>query len=158
MKMYSSCPRFHSEENALSEATITNTTRLAGSFFSSLPGGPPCRPGVLHYIFSLSVRGWGWREDAKGRVSVEKKRMWQDKEQNCEKSLPGKKTKPVRMDPNFIDCFKSRLYSSVISSVDTFIYKGEIKEEAKNFLLSSYLGPSPSPSPSPLILVQEFGA
>ncbi len=34
--------------------TITNKTRPAGSFSSSKPGGPPCRPGVL-YIFLFSV-------------------------------------------------------------------------------------------------------
>ncbi len=36
-----------------SKAIITNKTRPAGSFFSSQTGGPPCRPGVLYYIFSL---------------------------------------------------------------------------------------------------------
>ncbi len=29
------------------KSTITNKTRAAGSFSSSYPGGPPCRPGVL---------------------------------------------------------------------------------------------------------------
>ncbi len=38
-----------------SKATISNKTHLAGSFSSSWPGGPPCRPGVLYYIFSLST-------------------------------------------------------------------------------------------------------
>jgi hypothetical protein len=37
-----------------SKATITNKTRPAGSFSSSLTGGPPCRPGVLCFIFSLT--------------------------------------------------------------------------------------------------------
>ncbi len=36
-----------------SKATITNKTSPAGSFSSSQPGGPPCRPGVLCiYLFS----------------------------------------------------------------------------------------------------------
>jgi hypothetical protein len=45
-------------------ATITNKTRPTGSFSSSWPGGQPCRPGVLFYIFSLQVaapRASTWR-------------------------------------------------------------------------------------------------
>jgi hypothetical protein len=34
-------------DRLLSTATISNKSRPAGSFSSSLPGGAPCRPGVL---------------------------------------------------------------------------------------------------------------
>jgi hypothetical protein len=40
-----------------SKVTIINKTCPAGSFSSSQPGGPPCLPGVLYFIFSsLQVR------------------------------------------------------------------------------------------------------
>ncbi len=106
---------------------LPSPTKLAwlGHFPPASQAGRLAGP-VFYTISSLCLWGGGdggRREDSKRRVSVEKKRMWQDKEQNCKESLPGKKTKPVRMDPNSIDCFKSlcELYLSLLFCYQLYI-------------------------------------
>jgi hypothetical protein len=89
MKMYSSCPRFRSGRGKCTlmghPLKLPSPTKLAwlGHF-------PPASQAGRCSIFSLSAtyRGGGWGGNGS--------KVWQDKEQNCEESLPREKDKTCK--------------------------------------------------------------